>query len=112
MAISMRDIIEFINTDTIYDEEGYPTSSTKAEYKCHANIMNFSNSEFFAAYTTNNKIVISFKVRFCNFTKKLKNDTKKYKIKFENNYYNIIDASDYKNTHQWIILKAETINNN
>ena len=101
--------IEFVSQKGFVDEEGYPTEEYPSEYCCHASIKDFNNDEFIAAYTTNSKLVISFKVRYCNFTKKLIFDTKTYKIKYNNLYYNIISANDLNQKHKYIIVKAEVV---
>ena len=106
---SLNEVIEFVSQNAVTDEEGYSNEEYKSEYKCHANIQNFNNSEFISAYTTNSKILISFKVRYCNFTKKLIFDIKTYKIKYNNLFYNIISANDLNQQHKYIILKAEVV---
>lgn len=109
MSRMLENKIEFVSKQTITDEEGYPSKEYPSEYCCHASIKEFNNSEFIAAYTTNRKIVISFKVRYCNFTKKIIFDTKTYKIKYNNLYYNIVSASDLNQRHKYIIVKAEVV---
>lgn len=109
MSRLLENKIEFVSQNSIRDEEGYCNTEYKTEYSCHAGIKEFNNSEFIEAYTTNSKILISFKVRYCNFTKKLIFDTKTYKIKYNNLYYNIISANDLNQQHKYIILKAEVV---
>lgn len=101
--------IEFITSNNSIDDEGYPHSSPESKCTFHAEIKNFNNEEFMAAYTTKSKTVISFKVRYCKFTKDLCFDTKTYQIKYNNDYYNIINANDLNQKHKYIIVKAEKV---
>ena len=78
-------------------------------YTCLANRLNMSNSEFTKSYTTFNKYLISFRVRYCKFTKALEYKTKEYKLRYKGQVFNIIAAIDYQNLHKFIDVKCEVV---
>lgn len=104
---AMNDRITFVSAITIENENGIKEETYKEEYTCWANRLNLSNDEFTNAYATLNKYIISFRVRCCKFTKALEFNTKKYKVKYKDNIFNIISAIDYKNLHKYIDVKIE-----
>ena len=103
----MDDRIEFVTCTTVEDEEGIKKEEVEVAYTCWANRLNMSNSEFTKSYTTFNKYLISFRVRYCKFTKSLEFNTKNYKVRYKNQILNIISALDYKNAHKYVDVKVE-----
>lgn len=103
----MNERISFIKFETCENENGFKETKETVEYTCWANRLNLSNSEFANTYATFNKYIISFRVRCCKFTKNLEFNTKKYKVKYKDNLFNIISAIDYKNLHKYIDVKIE-----
>ena len=54
----------------------------------------------------NTELLYSFRTRYCRFTKALELDTRTYKIKYMDKYFNIISANDYGMAHLYIDVKA------
>ena len=106
---SMNDRVEFIAYTQIEDEDGILEDTEEVVYSCWANRLNMSNSEFTKSYTTFNKYLISFRVRYCKFTKALEYKTKEYKLRYKGQVFNIIAAIDYQNLHKFIDVKCEVV---
>ena len=105
----MDDRIEFVTCTTVEDEDGIKKEEVEVAYTCWVNRLNMSNSEFTKSYTTFNKYLISFRVRYCNFTKTLEYKTKEYKLRYKGQVFNIIAAIDYQNLHKFIDVKCEVV---
>ena len=105
----MDDRIEFVTCTTVEDEDGIKKEEVEVAYTCWANRLNMSNSEFTKSYTTFNKYLISFRVRYCKFTKALDYKTKEYKLRYKGQVFNIIAAIDYQNLHKFIDVKCEVV---
>ena len=103
----MDDRIEFVTCTTVEDEDGIKKEEVEVAYTCWANRLNMSNSEFTKSYTTFNKYLISFRVRYCKFTKALEYKTKEYKLRYKGQVFNIIAAVDYQSMHKFIDVKCE-----
>ena len=103
-AFKMTEKVAFVSTETVENENGFKIPTNTTVYECWANRLNMSNSEFTKSYTTFNKYLISFRVRYCKFTKSLEFNTKNYKVRYKNQILNIISALDYKTD-----LKSELI---
>ncbi len=78
-------------------------------YPCWSSFKQVNGKEFISAKANNSENIVTFTVRYCNKTKVLLEvgETKKYKVIYENNDYDILFCSDYNNLHQWIDIKAE-----
>ena len=105
----MDDRIEFVTCTTVEDEDGIKKEEVEVAYTCWANRLNMSNSEFTKSYTTFNKYLISFRVRYCKFTKALEYKTKEYKLRYKGQVFNVIAAIDYQNLHKFIDVKCEVV---
>ena len=109
MAVSLKERIDFITEEVIKDGSIIKGKKEVVKYSCSASFLDVSGAEFNSANATWEKHKASFRVRYCNFTKNLNTNTKKYQIKFNGNLYNIEFASDYKQKHVWIDIKATLI---
>ena len=105
----MDDRIEFVTCTTVEDEDGIKKEEVEVAYTCWANRLNMSNSEFTKSYTTFNKYLISFRVRYCKFTKALEYKTKEYKLRYKGQVFNIIAAIDYQSLHKFVDVKCEVV---
>ena len=105
----MDDRIEFVTCTTVEDEDGIKKEEVEVAYTCWANRLNMSNSEFTKSYTTFNKYLISFRVRYCKFTKALEYKTKEYKLRYKGQVFNIIAAIDYQSLHKFVDVKCEVM---
>ena len=105
--LKMTERVAFVRTETVENENGFKVPTETIAYECWANRLNLSNDEFTNTYATFNKYIISFRVRYCEFTKSLEFNTKKYKLKYKDNLFNIISAQDYKNLHKYVDVKVE-----
>ena len=106
---SMKDRVEFIAYTQIEDEDGILEDKEEVVYSCWANKKSMTNDEFVNSYATFNKYLISFRVRYCNFTKALEYKTKEYKLRYKGQVFNIIAAIDYQNLHKFIDVKVEGV---
>ncbi|MGL4569639.1 MAG: phage head closure protein [Clostridium sp.] len=81
-------------------------------YRCWAAFKGIKGSEFIDAKATNSENIVTFTVRYCNKTKELLDPgaSKKFRIKYNEYYYNVVFVSDYNNLHDWIDIKAIIIN--
>lgn len=108
---NLREKIEFITTENEYDGTILIGEQEVVAYSCRCNELDISGREFNSDKNTDTntnfeELKSSFRVRYCNFTKNLNIDTLKYKIRYNNNLYDIKFATDYKNLHQYIDVKA------
>lgn len=106
---SMNDRVEFIAYTQTEDEDGILEDTEEVVYSCWANKKSMTNDEFVNSYATFNKYLISFRTRYCKFTKELEYNTKKYKLRYKNQIFNIIAAIDYQNLHKFVDVKVEVI---
>lgn len=99
--------ISFITEDKKYNDAGFPVRNGETEYyKCWANIKRLSFKEFYSSKTDNSKIIDSFRVRRCKKVDFI--DSRSYKIKYNNNTYNIIYINPIND--DFIDFKGELIN--
>ena len=106
---SMNDRVEFIAYTQTEDEDGIMEEKEEVVYSCWANKKSMTNDEFVNSYATFNKYLISFRVRYCNFTKALEYKTKEYKLRYKGQVFNIIAAIDYQDLHKFVDVKVEVI---
>ena len=106
---SMNDRVEFIAYTQIEDEDGILEDKEEVVYSCWANKKYMTNDEFVNSYATFNKYLISFRVRYCNFTKTLEYKTKEYKLRYKGQVFNIIAAIDYQSLHKFVDVKCEVM---
>lgn len=109
MAINLRDSIQFVHDEVI--KQGSITKGTKEviDYQCHCSYLDVSGTEFNSAGAEWQQLKGSFRTRYCKFTKNLNQNTKKYKIKYKGALYNIEFATDYKQQHRYIDIKATMV---
>lgn len=93
------------------EEEGEIFSNMSENFKIiktvGASVFNFNNSEFVQAYSTNQKIIVSFRVIYNRFTKDLTFKTKEYQILWNGQLYNIITA--VQKDRNYVDVKAEVV---
>ena len=106
----LEERVEFIKNETNYDTMGFPTNNETVIYSCWANIKNMTNVELYKNYTENQKIMISFRVKRCNFTKELIYKTTDYKLRYNNITFNIITAIPTLDK-KYVDVKVETVLN-
>ena len=106
---SMNDRVEFIAYTQIEDEDGILEDKEEVGYSCGGNKKYMTNDEFINSYATFNKYLMSFRVRYCNFTKALEYKTKEYKLRYKGQGFNIIAAIDHQNLHKFIDVKCEVV---
>ena len=99
--------ISFITEDKKYNDAGFPIKSGELTYyKCWSNIKRLSFKEFYSSKTDNSKIIDSFRVRRCKKIDSI--DSRSYKIKYNNNTYNIIYINPIND--DFVDFKGELIN--
>lgn len=78
-------------------------------YPCWSSFNQISGSEFISAKADNSEDIVTFTVRYFNKTKILlvPGETKKHKVIYKENDYDILFCSDYNNLHKFIDIKAE-----
>lgn len=106
MAVELNRRISFCHEETI--KQGSITKGKREviDYSCWCSYLDVSGMEFNSAGGQWEQLKGSFRVRYCNFTKNLNINTKKYYIKFDGLIYDIQFATDYKQQHKWIDIKA------
>ena len=109
MAVILNEKIDFITIETIKVGSIVKGKQETIHYSCRCSYLDVSGSEFNKAGAVWETIKGSFRVRYCNFTKGLVKNTKKYMIKYNDNLYNIQMVSNYKNLNKWIDIKATLI---
>ena len=99
--------IQFIVSSTEYDESGFPVELENVAYSCFANRKVLSSTkEFLMNNTTNQKVVVSFKVRNCKFIREV--NSLSYQIKYKSELYNIIQVDN--SSLNFVFLKCEKVN--
>lgn len=83
-----------------WDDEYYP---------CWAKVKNINGSEYVEAKATNSESIITFTVRYCNKTKEIliPGNSKIFRVRYNNVYYDIEYPSDFNNSHRYIDLKCK-----
>lgn len=109
MAVNLRDRISFITEETIKQGSVIKGKKEVVHYECATFFLDVSGTEFNTAGATWEQLKASFRVRYCNFTKNLNMNTKKYQIKYKGQKFNIQFATDYKQQHKWIDIKATLV---
>lgn len=109
MGKALNQKIDFITIEKV--KEGSITKGEKEviHYSCRASVIDVSGTEFNSGNAEWQQLKASFRVRFCDFTKKLILNTKKYLIKYNGISYNIEFASNYKQKNLYIDVKATMI---
>lgn len=94
-----------IQNDNGFDEPSWDDKY----YSCRCGFKQVSGKEFSSAKANNTENIVTFTARYCNKTKVLliPGETKKYKVIYKGNDYDILFCSDYENLHKWIDIKAE-----
>ncbi|MDU1413444.1 MAG: head-tail adaptor protein [Clostridium sp.] len=100
--------ISFVTEEEEFDDDGFPVKNDGEieYYKCWSNVKRLSFKEFYSAKTDNSKIIDSFRVRRCKKIDTI--DSKTYKIKYNNNTYNIIYINPLDD--DYVDFKGELIN--
>ncbi len=77
-----------------FEEDNGSIFSNEVNYKTvkilYANIKNMSNSEIVSNYSKYENMLISFRVFYTKFTKELLFKTKDFRVKYKNQYFDII----------------------
>lgn len=80
------EIVTFTEDDEVFSNSvSYKTVKT-----LYANIRNMSNSEIVSNYSKYESVLISFRVFYTKFTKDLLFKTKDFRVKYQNQYFDII----------------------
>lgn len=90
MMTKLTERIEIVS----FEEDNGAVFSNEVNYKTiktlYANIKNMSNSEIVANYAKYENMLISFRVFYTKFTKDLLFKTKDFRVKYKNQYFDII----------------------
>ncbi|MDQ0149217.1 phage head closure protein [Eubacterium multiforme] len=94
---------------TIQNENGFDEEIWKEYYTCWSGFRQITGKEYISAKATNSENITTFTVRYCNKLKELLKPgaTKVFRVKFNEEFYDIQYASDYNNSHQYIDLKCK-----
>lgn len=80
------EIVTFTEDDEVFSNSvSYKTVKT-----LYANIRNMSNNEIVSNYSKYESVLISFRVFYTKFTKDLLFKTKDFRVKYQNQYFDII----------------------
>lgn len=99
--------IEFYSHATSKDADGYETGAEVLEYSCKAKFSRTSGTEIIKA----NADFTDVKVRFLIRHPKTE-ITRKMKIKYDGNYYEIVYLNDYNDEHKYIEIYCSMVTNN
>ena len=103
----MRDRIQFISEQNIFDDNGFPVKSEVVAYECWANKKVLSSTkEFLSSNTNNSLVVLSFKVRNCIFIRNV--NSLSYQIRYKGGLYNIVQVDD--TDVAYVYFKCEKVN--
>lgn len=94
---SMKHRIEIVTIGSTVDEEGFPIEGEIVFKKVWARVNNLYGKEFWSAKAVQSENTVTFSIRYSKDLAEL--DTKRYKIKFQNRYFDIkhMDNVLYKN---------------
>lgn len=92
------------------DDEGFSIQKWDDFYPCWSSFKSISGSEFIAAKANNSENIVTFTIRYCKKAKALLNNTKNFRIKYNNKYYDIVYVDDFRSRHKFIDIKATLTN--
>ena len=97
---------------TTQNENGFDEETWIDYFSCYSGFRQITGKEYISAKATNSENIVTFTVRYCEETKILLKPgaSKDFRIKFNEEFYDIQYAIDYNNSHQYIDLKCEVIN--
>lgn len=99
--------IQYFNNN-MQDDEGFTSESWETYYKCWSNFRSISGKEYTAAKATQSENIVTFTIRYCKKARELlkKDSTKKFRIFFNGQFYDIEYVSDFRNEHNFIDIKC------
>ena len=106
----MTRLTERIEIVTFTEDDDAIFSNTvnyKTVKTLYANIKNMSNSEIVANYAKYENMLISFRVFYTKFTKELLFKTKDFRVKWQEQYFDII-AVQYKD-RDYVDIKCKAV---
>lgn len=107
----LREKIKFIVFEKGTNENGFPINKDIIKYECRANLKHLNGKEYYASLTTNNKFVVSFRVRYCKAIRDIMNmNSEKYSIEYNNKKYNVVYVYNINNEHHFVDFKCEVTN--
>lgn len=95
--------IEKFNEDKIIDDDGIPSEHWSPFIKTKAKITNLTFEELVIAEGQGYKKILNFYIRF----PKSKKVTRKDRIYYDGNYYDIKSLDDVENAHRILALRGE-----
>lgn len=99
----LRHRIEFGYFKTVTDTEGFKSEEWVTEFKAWASVKNLFGREFWEAKAVQSEDTVKFKCRYnANINSRLY-------IKFQDNYYEIIDVDDINYLHKEMEIKARIL---
>lgn len=97
------EIVTFTEDNDVFSNSvNYKTVKT-----LYANIRNMSNSEIVSNYSKYESVLISFRVFYTKFTKDLLFKTKDFRVKYQNQYFDII-AVQYSD-RSYVDIKCKVV---
>lgn len=106
----MTNLTERIEIVAFEDDDGSAFSNTvnyKTVKTLYANIKNMSNSEIASNYSKFESVLISFRVFYTKFTKDLLFKTKDFRVKYQDQYFDII-AVQYSD-RSYVDIKCKAV---
>lgn len=96
---------------SVQNDNGFEKMQWNDYYKCWSAFRTISGKEYVSAKATQSENVVTFTVRFCRKTSELlKNGaTKRFRVVFKGNIYDIEYCNDYENLHNFIDIKARNL---
>lgn len=104
----LREKIAFITFEKTTNDNGFPIAKEVIKYECRASKKDLNGKQFFDSMTNNSKIIVSFRVRYCNAIKEVMNMNKnEFKLKYNNKLYDVVYIYDIQNEHHYVDFKVQ-----
>lgn len=94
-------IENFIVTE---NDRGFPVEEWQTYYSCRAKVNNLFGKEYWSAKAVQSENTVEFIIRYAKALKDI--DTKKYRINFNNKYFNITSIDNILYQNKYIKFKA------
>ncbi|MGG5463490.1 phage head closure protein [Clostridium sp. B9] len=93
------------------NENGFPEEEWEFFCNIWCNFRNVSGKEFISAKAENSENIVTFTFRYFKKINEMLNPgaSKKFRILYNENYYNIIFISDFNDEHNEVDIKAKII---
>lgn len=110
--MKLNERITIQNFNSVIDNEGFNVQEWIDYHTCWCCFRTVGWKEYFSAMQVQAQNTVTFTVRYSNKIKDIIEDiqaTKKYRVVYKNNAYDIKYINDLENKHEYVDIKAEII---